>query len=204
MNELTKEEIAYLIGKEDPIILDVGAYDGRDGRELAALFDNPVVWSFEPINQVEKFKHGRTIRAAVTDVVGRKRLYTADHMQSCSIRKPKKHLEIFPEVKFDKSPIEIDCITLDHWYNVHYYYRPTIDFIWCDVNGSEAEFIKGGYETLLKTRYLYIEVSDRELYEGQSTKDEVIQMLPDYWHVIGLYNYKGNFGNLLLKNTLCQ
>jgi FkbM family methyltransferase len=198
--ELSKQEIKDLIGIENPIILDVGAYDGKDGRELAMLFDNPKVWCFEPITHIEPFKNGHIVRMAVCDINGRLKLYTSEHMQSSSLRKPKAHLDIFLDVQFDVKPIEVDCVTLDVWSWINYEHD-IIDFIWCDVNGSEGDFIKGARETLRRTRFLYIEFSDKELYEGQVTKSKLIDMLPEYWQVIGTYNFKGNFGNVLLKNT---
>lgn len=199
--ELSKIEIKDLIGIENPIILDIGAYDGRDGNELAQMFDNPRVWCFEPITHIDTVKNVTVVRAAVADINGRLKLYTSNHMQSSSLRKPKAHLEIFPEVKFDVKPIEVDCITLDVWKWINCEHD-IIDFIWCDVNGSEGDFIKGATESLKQTRYLYIEFSDKELYEGQINKAKMLEMLPDYWELMATLNYKGNFGNLLLKNKL--
>ena len=55
-----------------------------------------------------------------------------------------------------------------------------IDFIWADIQGAEGEMIRGGRETIARTRYLYTEYSDDELYEGQPTLSEIMAMLPDF------------------------
>ena len=44
-----------------------------------------------------------------------------------------------------------------------------VDLIWADIQGAEGEMVRGGLETLSRTRYLYTEFSDDELYEGQAT-----------------------------------
>ena len=55
-----------------------------------------------------------------------------------------------------------------------------VDFIWADIQGAEEEMIRGGSETLARTRDLYTEYSDDELYEGQITLDQILAMLPRF------------------------
>ncbi len=78
-----------------------------------------------------------------------------------------------------------------------------IDIMWVDVNGGEREFLEGGLNTLnTKVKYLYIEfnsANNKSLYEGCPTKDEIIQQLSNF-EDLGVYNFMGNFGNILLKN----
>ena len=69
-----------------------------------------------------------------------------------------------------------------------------------DINGAEEDFILGASAVLkYRVRFLYIEFSDKELYEGQITKEKILNLLPDF-SLMNIYNFKGNFGNLLLKN----
>jgi hypothetical protein len=43
-----------------------------------------------------------------------------------------------------------------------------IDFIWADVQGAEEDLILGGLDTLRKrTKYLFTEYNNSEMYEGQ-------------------------------------
>jgi hypothetical protein len=55
-----------------------------------------------------------------------------------------------------------------------------IDFIWADIQGAEGEMIRGGLRTLERTRYLYTEYSDEELYENQATLRDILNLLPDF------------------------
>ena len=41
------------------------------------------------------------------------------------------------------------------------------DFLWIDVQGAEYNVLRGGIETLKKTKAIYTEYSLKELYEGQ-------------------------------------
>ena len=40
--------------------------------------------------------------------------------------------------------------------------------------------IRGGRESLSRTRFLYTEFSDEELYEGQITLSGILELLPDF------------------------
>jgi len=204
---MSKEEIVKLIGKPDPIILDIGSFNGKDASELSQLFDSPEIHCFEadPINQ-EKWKELNKLNPKLTlyhTAIGNNDgpivFNQATKGASGSMFKPKAHLEIWPQVHFNKE-VKVMCFKLDTW-NDYVLQNQTIDFIWCDVNGAEKEVINGAKKTLKNTRYLYIEFSDKELYEGQISKQDLLALLPD-WTILGTYNFEGNFGNLLMKNNL--
>lgn len=216
--ELTKIEIARLIGKkEKAIVLDVGCYDGEDAAELALELENCEIHCFEADKRSQELFERRNgnnselhlWKCAVTSEPWTKvKLYKSDSQMrrhyefqnswsaSSSIRKPKTHLELFPDVQFIETE-EVESTTLDMWNWFHDF--DVIDFIWCDVNGAEEDVVGGAAEVLKKTRYLYIEFSDKELYEGQINKEKLLSLLPDF-EEMGIYNFAGNFGNVLLKN----
>ena len=79
-----------------------------------------------------------------------------------------------------------------------------IDIMWVDVNGGEEEFLSGGLETISNSvHYLYIEfngVGDKKLYENCYTTEDIKDILPNFKE-LGVYNFMGNFGNILLRNT---
>jgi hypothetical protein len=85
-------------------------------------------------------------------------------------------------------------MTLDNWAKENNI--GVIDFIWCDVEGSEKEVIKGGLETLnQKTRFIYLEyVPDRSIWKGQIKLIEISNLLPNF-ELIGVFGV-----NILLKN----
>ncbi len=69
-----------------------------------------------------------------------------------------------------------------------------VDFIWLDVQGAELEVFSGGRKTLARTRYLYTEYSEHELYKGQVGLRKMLDHLPDF-SVMGRYP-----GDALLRN----
>ena len=56
-------------------------------------------------------------------------------------------------------------MTLDSFIVSHDLLAP--DFLWIDVQGAEYKVLKGGIETLKKTKAIYTEYSLKELYEEQ-------------------------------------
>lgn len=199
---MDKAIIKELINKQDPFVLDIGCYNGKDSKELSDVLDCEVhCFEADPASQ-QLFMdlHGDNEKLilypfALTDVDGMIDLYQSNHPQSNSTREPKKHLELFPSVEFDKRII-VKTHRLDSWYRGH---GDIIDFIWADVNGSEMDLIIGGPRALSNTRYLYIEVSINELYKGQAHYNSIMKMLREF-ELISEHNFGENFGNVLLKN----
>jgi hypothetical protein len=100
---------------------------------------------------------------------------------SGSIRKPKDHLIIEPGVTFERT-IRVRTTSLDQWADEHAI--GNIDFIWMDVQGAERDVLGGGKRTLARTRFLYTEYSEREMYEGQYTFKELVNALPGFEVVV--------------------
>lgn len=204
---MNKQEIKKLVNRNNPFILDVGCYDGKDSKELSDALDCDVhCFEPDPLSQdLFKLNHENNRRLhlypyALTNVDGMIDFHQSNHPQSNSIREPKEHVNIFPGVLFDEV-IKVKSMRLDTWCQA----IPTIDFIWADVNGGEEDFIRGGLNALSHTRYLYIELSNKELYEGQSYYDphrasNVITTLLSDFRVVFNYNWGKNFGNVLFKN----
>lgn len=215
--DLSKQAISSLITSESPVILEIGMYDGEDAREMAQMIPSSTIYGFEcdprSIALYKSFENPKNIilnEVAIGSTNGLVDLFMSDSdvrrhytdqdswSASSSIRKPKTHLELFPDVWFKKT-IKIECMTLDKW-RIDNIPARIIDFVWADVNGAEYDMVLGGQKTLNEfTKYLYMEFSDRELYEGQPKKDDILKLLPNF-ETIGIYNFRGNFGNILLKN----
>ena len=47
-------------------------------------------------------------------------------------------------------------------------------------SSAEVDLIRGGTRVLQSTRYLYTEYNDDELYEGQATLADILELLPDF------------------------
>ena len=90
---------------------------------------------------------------------------------SSSLLKPKKHLEQFPHVKFNREEIvavyRLDDISFS---------RKDYSMIFIDVQGNELNVFKGGRETLKFVDCIFTEVNFTDLYENGC----LIEQLDDF------------------------
>ena len=159
MAELTKNEIKDLVGKNDPLILEVGSYDGQDSLAMLQVMTDAEIYAFEadPLS-IEDFKslnhpeQIKLIEKAVGKEDGKIDWFPSVSNSgrrwslSSSLKKPLNHLGAYPTVSFKQNPDQVDCVKLDSWAKENIQDR-TIDFIWCDVNGAEEEMILGAIDT---------------------------------------------------------
>lgn len=207
---MQKEEIKKLLNKENPIILEIGTNDGEDSEQFINCFEKIQLYCFEPdpraINRfktrMKKYSNYKLYEIAISNNNGEIDFHLSggnnpgmpwygDWDKSSSIKNPKYHLLQHKWCIFDKL-IKVKTKKLDDWAienDIDY-----IDFIWVDVQGAEREMIEGAIEILKKTRYLYTEFDDVELYEGQPNLNDILKMLPDFKVVKFIEN------NVLLKN----
>ena len=142
------------------------------------------IHSFEPDPRNHQVARVNVIphRAAIADRDGRAPFILSqlgwgqEWTHSSSLKTPKNHLSRFP-VTFGET-IEVETLTLDSFHRKQG--LGDIDFIWADIQGAEREMIRGGQECLARTRYLFTEYSDDELYEDQATLREILDMLPGF------------------------
>lgn len=218
--EINKDFFLSEVTKTDPVIFDIGCYDGADSREFSRLFENPTIYAFEGdkrsielFNRLSKgYKNIKLTETVLSDTNGKVDWFASESdtrrhydfqnswSASSSLKRPDNHLNIFKDVSFSEA-YKVQSMTLDTWMkdNPHI---DSIDIIWADVNGGEEELLKGAKATLQKTKFLYIEFNgtqDKKLYSQCLTKEDIKDKLPDF-EELGVYNFMGNFGNILLKN----
>jgi FkbM family methyltransferase len=191
-------EVKNLVGSGSKTILEVGANCGQTTVEFAKLMPSSTIYCFEPDpraiskfksnlapfskNDIRLFEIAIGVRNGTTSFFQSSGLEHIDEYKegwdhSGSIRKPKNHLVVHPWVKFNKE-ISVPIMTLDSWAeqnNVN-----SVDFIWADVQGAEADLISGAYNVLKNTKYLYTEYSNDEQYDGQINLGDMLKMLPDF------------------------
>ena len=196
---ISKELIREFVGRSDPVILDIGCNDGKHTAWFLEVFESPRIFSFEPdpraaarfrakigqASNVELFEIALSDRngdVTFYQSAGHRNEKQADKMPegwdlSGSIRKPKEHLVVHPWIKFDRT-ITVKTAMLDAWCDEHAI--EVIDFIWMDVQGAELDVLRGGTEALSKTRFIYTEYNNRELYEGQSGLRDLLKHLKGF------------------------
>jgi FkbM family methyltransferase len=208
------------VGAGARTVLEVGAHHGTHTATFLEAFPQAHVHAFEPDPRAaDRFRAGVADRRvtlhemAIGAANGRAEFHVSSGMppgatkdvesryrkgwdQSGSLRAPKRHLERHPWCRFVRT-ISVEVRTLDAWSRKH---APgTVDFIWADVQGAEGDLVRGGAETLARTRWFYCEYSADELYEGEPTLAALLDMLPGF-EVERLYPSDVLLRNVALTN----
>lgn len=203
------EEIKALVGRKDPVVLEIGCNDGEDSRAFLSAFPQCKLFCFEPDPRaVKRFRTkivdfrcklfemaiGSTNGSTLLRMSGGKPYPMPREWDlSSSIREPSGHLVKHPWCKFDET-CNVSVMRLDTWSNLHPEIN-LIDFVWADVQGAEGDMIEGGMETLSRARYLYTEFYDTPLYEGQIDLRTIAERLTGF-RLIGTYaDYNALFKN---------
>lgn len=203
------------VGADATMVLEIGAHHGTHTDMLLAAFPKATVHAFEPDPRAIEV-HRRAIRdrratlheLAIGAENGKAEFHVSSGLppdasdatrkaypkgwdQSGSLRAPKRHTERYPWVKFVRT-IRVDVRTLDTFASKHGI--GAIDLIWADMQGAEGDLAKGGAATLARTRFVYCEYSDDELYEGEPSLAALLDMMPGF-EVVTRYAH-----DVLLRN----
>lgn len=192
-------DLARMVCTDRPTILEIGSNDGTHTMQFAVFFREPEIHCFEPEPRaVRRFRRNlgdlscvHLVEAAVGASTGSVRFHRSGGNRhgrwrrplpegwdfSGSIRPPKRHLEVYPDVEFGEI-LEVPMVAIDDWAREHPVER--IDLVWMDVQGAERDVLTGMRETLPRVRFLYTEFSDDELYAGQPDLAEILDMLPEF------------------------
>lgn len=195
-------------------ILEIGACSGGDTMTMLSIFPTATIYAFEPDPRNAKIIHNRIVndrlkffQMAISDKDGTKNFYQSSgtrrefipglgesmRMASGSTRQPKDHITRHPWCQFNEG-VQVVSRRLDTWCDDNNI--TAIDLIWADVNGGEKDLISGAQISLTKTRYLYTEFGpdDAEVYDGSMTKNQIIDLLPNFEEVFVHNN------NVFLRN----
>lgn len=163
-------------------IIHVGAHYGEELNDYIDSGVNNIVL-FEPIKDnfsvlIEKTKcfyaDIKTHQVALGSSHTKAIMYVSDNeKQSSSILKPKVHLTHHPNVYFpDMEEVEVKLLDDYKYQNCNYLH--------IDVQGYELEVLKGAIETLNYIDYVYCEVNQDELYEGNAYVEQIDEFLSQY------------------------
>jgi FkbM family methyltransferase len=191
-----------LIGANARVILEIGAHHGWHTAAFLKFFPQAAIYAFEPDPRaITKFKASigdprvHLQEMAIGSADGEAKFFVSNGLppdispanaanvypqgwdQSGSIRQPKTYKAMWPWLKFENT-ITVKVQRLDSWARQNGI--GTVDFIWADMQGAEGDLAEGGQTTLARTRYLYAEYSNYEIYEGEPTLQMLLDMLPNF------------------------
>lgn len=167
----------YLL--DDPVIIDAGAFDGKEGAIMAKRWPLGQVHSFEPIPEIftklaqtaSKVDNMNIYNFALGNQNGYFELYLSELTNepgvpsaSASLRQPKEHLDYAPHVIFPRT-ITVETLTIDTWAELNAIDH--VDMMWLDMQGVELEVLKASPKILATTYVIMTEVEFIEAYEGQ-------------------------------------
>jgi 2-O-methyltransferase len=199
---ISKSTIRELVGRDDPLVLEIGCNDGTDTVDLLATLPRCRIHCFECDPRPISYFRRRIVdprvqlhEIAVSDHDGTAILHmsggtTADADKgdwdlSSSLLAPKLHLERHPWVTFERD-LEVPTVRLDAWAEMSIPGR-TVDFIWMDVQGAEHLVIAGGAKTFSHSRFCYFEYYNEEMYSDQQTLRAVMRLLPK-WQLLATFD----------------
>jgi FkbM family methyltransferase len=169
--EISKRYIGRFI-PGNSVIIDAGAHTGQDSIEMARLWPNATVHSFEPVPAVfaklqKKARRYRNIRChplALADHEGETEMFISEGQDaSSSLLQPKDVLSEHPEIAFNKS-LRVRVTTIDRWAAENGVER--IDFMWLDLQGCELKALQGAERLLACVSAVYTEINLKETYSG--------------------------------------
>jgi FkbM family methyltransferase len=169
-------------------IIHVGAHHGQEYEDYRScgvnklIFVEPCVRAFAVLSN--KFKHVSDGGEVLLMNIGMgsrtaemvMHTETRNTGQSNSLLRPVKHLEQFPDIVFDgQEKVNIHCMDEFDFIKggVH-------NFLNMDVQGYEAEVLKGATETLKHIDYVYTEVNRAEVYENCARIEQLDELLKDF------------------------
>ncbi|HSX26856.1 MAG TPA: FkbM family methyltransferase [Chlamydiales bacterium] len=205
-----------------PVIVNAGAFDGKDSGLMAHFWLGGHIHSFEPVTELYQILEGRaanfpnlsTYHVALGDHCGPQLIYLSKHAsdlahvsQSSSLYPPKEHLKWAPEIAFDRTEI-VDVATLDQWAEAQGVER--VDFLWLDMQGYELPMMKASPKILSRVSAIFTELEFVEAYEGQPLYQEVRQWLEDQGFALigGTFDFHDNDAwfadGLFVRRTLLK
>ena len=163
-------------------VIHIGAHYGQE-YELYQKYQIANLVFFEPLSQNFSIlkshvgSNAKLFQKALGNENRQVKMYveTANNGMSSSILKPKKHLEQYPNIVFDRSEI-VDLVRLDDILED----KDQYNLITIDVQGYELEVFKGGQETLKNIDYIITEVNRDELYENCAQVEQLDEFLGNF------------------------
>jgi len=191
---------------DDSVIIEAGAASGTDTLWFSERFPNGKIFAFEPlrvsydktVSRVSNCDNVEVYNVALGPKESTEELYVSSNRVSSSLLKPTGHIQFHPRISFENKStvrtINLDAFLKDQWLE-------KVDLMWLDMQGYEHTVLSHSPETLSKTRYLYSEVSLKEMYANSVLYDEFKSWLKERgFDVLHEFLYWEDMGNVLFYN----
>jgi FkbM family methyltransferase len=166
-------------------ILHIGAHycEELDDYKKIVLNEDKIVWIEGNNNIVENIKQKFPQRRIFNEIISNEDdqevvFIITNNGQSSSILELKEHLKEHPDV-FEINREKRKTITIDSFIaknNID----SNLNFVNIDIQGAELKALQGMKDYLDNVDYLYLEVNQKELYEGCGLLSQIDEFLKIY------------------------
>ena len=209
-----EREFARIFPRQAPLVIcDIGACEGEDSVRYALRYPRARVFAFEPLpangRLVEAhFTHHRTVNArlvpvALSDRAGEAVFHVSSGRppgpaddgtwnhgnKSSSLLPPAGSGPMHGWIEF-KETVTVPTTTLDAFCAAENI--PRIDFIQMDVQGAEQLVLAGATRMLPHITAIWLEVSSRENYRGQSLDRDIRRFMEAQGFRLAYQTYLGD------------
>lgn len=192
-------------------VIDVGGNVGQFAVAWAKLFPQARVHSFEPVpdcaaelrKNVSLLEGVKIYPFALGEAAGEAELHVNSYSYASSfLPATRKHREAFPEVQ-ESGEVSVEVSTLDRVFSGVELRGPVL--LKLDVQGYEAQVIRGGAETLRRVDYVVLEASFKQMYEGEPLFTDIMRLMENrgfrFERPVGWLTAPGN-GEVLQMDAL--
>ncbi|CAB4243940.1 SAM-dependent methyltransferase [Methylacidimicrobium sp. AP8] len=175
-------------------LVDVGANRGQFALVARRAWPEARIYSFEPLaepcRRFRKLFAGdsrvRLFPAGIAPERERRTIHLSRKEDSSSLLPIGAQAEFFPGTE-EAGRVDVEVGPLGEWLSAKEIESPA--FLKIDVQGFEAEVLRGCEGLLERFAYVYVEASFVELYQGQELADQVVSFLRERgWRLEGVYN----------------
>lgn len=198
----------------NPIIVEAGAFNGNDTKQLHKIWPTGSIHAFEPVPEIFALLQENTGALpnvtchpiALSDTIGFAEFHVSENpakpgnpFPAGSLLTPKERLN-WSNAVYPKT-ISVPTITLDEWARLHQIDH--IDFLWLDLQGHALSVLKAAPHILSRIQFIYTEVEFIEAYKNQPLYPEVKEWLEDNGFMMIAKDFTDTtswfFGNILFK-----
>jgi FkbM family methyltransferase len=193
-NKFTREKLLQLlIGKDNPIIFDIGAHEGQSILFFSKIFPNASLYSFEPDPHSFQILSNISVpnlkleNIALSDNIGETSFYRNNISHTNSLFKVNQNSKDSISILNAKSEnnesffeglnneIKVKTTTLDVYTKINKI--NIIDLLKIDVQGAEVKVLNGAISTLETTKCVILEISFYDYYETQTSFMDIEKIL---------------------------